>query len=364
MGQKKMYFIKSGYDLSVSTPRVKLLFADDYLTVHPGDFWSDIKTTGLDNEGYVEFLNGKKPLKLIRRYVNASTSNNDIVLDFFGGSGTTAQAVIQNNLENKLRNMYIICEMGDYFDLKTKVRVIKTYCVEKVSGFFKYLRLESYEDTLNNLVLTERKSVPTAMQKDYLLNYFLSLETQDSPSLLNIPVFTDPTAYQLKVKKTGSESSTLKIIDLIETFNYLIGLSVQHIANPMIFSADFTRETDPDLPTDTNTRLIAKIKANDTGEYWFRLIEGYTIPNPAQPDHKEAVLIVWRKLTDDAEKDNAVLQTYLMDKLKISPREKTYAIIYVNGSHTLPNPVVDGEQTKVRLIEETFHRAMWSGEDA
>lgn len=27
----------------------------------------------------------------------------------------------------------------------------------------------------------------------------------------------------------------------------------------------------------------------------------------------------------------------------------------------LPNPVVEGEQTRVRLIEEAFHTAMWAG---
>jgi adenine-specific DNA-methyltransferase len=50
--------------------------------------------------------------------------------------------------------------------------------------------------------------------------------------------------------------------------------------------------------------------------------------------------------------------------MQISPRDKTYDVIYVNGSHTLPNPVVEGEQTKVRLIEEAFHTAMWSEEAA
>lgn len=318
-----------------------------------------------------------KSLYTVRDCLHASLNGdiNTTIIDYFAGSGTTGHAVINLNREDNGKRKYILVEMGAYFDTVTKPRIQKVIYSkdwkdgkpvsrEGISQCFKVLRLESYEDTLNNLVLNERHHVPAGMQKDYLLNYFLSLETQDSPSLLNKAVFTDPTAYQLNIKKTGSESTTLKNIDLIETFNYLIGLSVQHYAKPMIFSADFTRETDPDLPTDTNTRMVAKIKANDQGEYWFRLIEGYTIPNPNQPDYKESVLIVWRKLTDDAEKDNAVLQTYLMDKLKISPREKTYNVIYVNGSHTLPNPVVDGEQTKVRLIEEAFHRAMWSGEEA
>lgn len=349
-------------------------------TTHPNSVITDITTKKGSSElsnlfNQTDLFDFPKPTSLVNYFFKPITTINDIVLDYFAGSGTTGHAVINLNREDNGKRKYILVEMGAHFDTVTKPRIQKVIYSkdwkdgkpvsrEGISQCFKYLRLESYEDTLNNLVLNERHHVPTGMQKDYLLNYFLSLETQDSPSLLNKPVFTDPTAYQLKIKKTGSESTTLKNIDLIETFNYLIGLSVQHYAKPMVFSADFTRETDPDLPTDTNTRLVAKIKANDQGEYWFRLIEGYTIPNPNQPDYKESVLIVWRKLTDDAEKDNAVLQTYLMDKLKISPREKTYNVIYVNGSHTLPNPVVDGEQTKVRLIEEAFHRAMWSGEDA
>lgn len=47
-----------------SKPRVQLIFADDNLTVHPGDLWVDIKTTGLDGEGDVSFKNGKNPSPL------------------------------------------------------------------------------------------------------------------------------------------------------------------------------------------------------------------------------------------------------------------------------------------------------------
>lgn len=57
--EDKMYFIKSDYDDSIGKPRIKVLFADDYLTYNPCDFWQDIKTTGLDNEGNVPFKNGK-----------------------------------------------------------------------------------------------------------------------------------------------------------------------------------------------------------------------------------------------------------------------------------------------------------------
>ena len=110
--------------------------------------------------------------------------------------------------------------------------------------------------------------------------------------------------------------------------------------------------------------MCKRIKPVESGPYWFRLVEGYTLKVPGDDSSRQKSLVVWRKLTDDAEKDNAVLQHFLMEKLAISPREHTYAVIYVNGSHTLPNPVVEGEQTKVRLIEEAFHAAMWANEGA
>ena len=62
--KNKVYLIKNGYSFQASQPRIKILFADQHLTNNPCDLWQDIKTTGLENEGYVSFLNGKKPLKL------------------------------------------------------------------------------------------------------------------------------------------------------------------------------------------------------------------------------------------------------------------------------------------------------------
>ncbi len=321
-----------------------------------------------------------KPSKLLTLLLMASRHESGYWLDYFAGSGTTGHAVINLNREDNGKRKYILVEQNNYFDTVLKPRIQKVIYSkdwkdgkpvsrEGLSHCFKTLRLESYEDTLNNLVLKADSSRDTALannadlQRDYLLNYFLDVETQASQSLLNIADFRDPTAYQMNIKKPGSDEQTLQAIDLIETFNWLIGLWVQNMAAPHRFSAEFEREHDADLPTDQNTRLLCKrLKADDNGDYWFRLIEGYTLKVPGDATSKVATLIIWRKQTDDAEKDNAVLQKFLLEKLQISPREHTYGVIYINGSHTLPNPVVEGEQTKVRLIEEAFHNAMWAGE--
>lgn len=117
--QKKLYLIKSAFNHETRLPRCKLLFADLYLEVHSGDFWSDIKTTGLDNEGAVDFKNGKKPERLIKRIIGMATNPNDLVLDSFLGSGTTAAVA------HKMGRRYIGIEMGEHAKTHCAVRLNK-----------------------------------------------------------------------------------------------------------------------------------------------------------------------------------------------------------------------------------------------
>ena len=104
--QRKLYLIKADYNPASAQPRMRILFADDYLSVHPGDFWSDIKTTGLGDEGGVDFLNGKKPEALLKRIIGMATDPGDWVLDAFGGSGTTGAVA------HKMGRRWLLIENG------------------------------------------------------------------------------------------------------------------------------------------------------------------------------------------------------------------------------------------------------------
>lgn len=321
-----------------------------------------------------------KPSKLLTLLLASSRHKDGYWLDYFAGSGTTGHAVIDLNKGDNSKRKYILIEMGAYFDDVLRSRICKNVYSENwtdgkplgvrgISHLIKYVRLESYEDALNNLIMSDDVARDRALyaspelRSSYMMNYWLDVETQGSPSLLNVQAFADPTNYVMKIKKPGSDALALQRIDLIETFNWLIGLWVEHLAAPQTFNAEFEREIDKDLPKDQNTRLVCKrLKQDDQGPYWFRLVEGYTLKVPGDNSSRQKTLVVWRKLTDNPEQDNAALQKFLLEKLQISPRENTYAVIYVNGSHTLPNPLVEAEQTKVRLIEEAFHAAMWSQE--
>lgn len=312
-----------------------------------------------------------------------SDLDGSLILDFFGGSGTTGHAVINLNKQDDLCRRFILVEMGNHFDTVLKPRILKvTYSSDwkngkptsrdtGISHCFKYIRLESYEDTLNNLEFDDNPDRSRAIEsnpslkEDFMLHYLLNVETRGSQSLLNIDAFTDPTAYILKVKKPGSDEQVEKQIDLIETFNYLIGLRLENMAAPQTFTASFTRKEDPELPEDQNTKLVVngKIQLDADGKWWFRKVEGWVPADRMNPNNgiKERVLIVWRKLTGKLEEDNLMLDEWF-EKYRISTRDFEYDTIYVNGSNNLPNLRKDDENWKVRLIEEEFHKRMWDVE--
>jgi len=354
----------------------RLLFYKDRLveidgkivTAEPlSDIWDDILPNDLHNEGGVSLKKGKKPEKLLNRIYDICCDSNDVVFDFFLGSGTTAATAIKRGLK------FIGAEQSEYFDSKALVRIklinkTRKKHEEERSLTVKYIRLESYEDTLNNLRLDEnpvrKKAVAAnpALKEDYMLHYLLEVETRGSQSLLNIDAFADPTAYTLEVKKPGTDEYVTRAVDLIETFNYLIGLRVIHYAAPQTFTAQFKRVEDPEVPEDQKTRLVVdgKIRQDADGPWWFRKVEGWVPKDPANLNNgqREKVLIVWRKLTGDLEKDNLMLDEWFQ-RNRISTRDFEFDTVYVNGSNNLPNMKLDDENWKVRLIEEAFMKRMW-----
>lgn len=322
-----------------------------------------------------------KDVDLTAKLLKAVDTEGQVVLDYFGGSGTTIHAIIDlERLGQKRR--YEVIEMGDHFDRVLLPRIKKAiYSADwkegkpisrkGVSHAFRYVRLESYEDCLNNLTVNAigndvASACDAAMQHNYLLRYMLDVETRGSQSLLNVAEFRDPTAYQLEIKKPGSDERVKRNVDLVETFNWLIGLHVDKLHAGRRFSATFVRKSDPLLPEDANTRLqVETMTEADDGAWWFRPVEGYVGTVPGDDRHRQSVLVLWRSLTDDSEQDAAVLEAFLSKQMKFDPKrreDKTlYDVIYINGTHNLPSL---GKYGEVRLLEEEFHRRMWSGEDA
>ena len=100
------------------------------------------------------------------------------------------------------------------------------------------------------------------------------------------------------------------------------------------------------------------MKEDTSGEYHFRKIEGRVCATPGDKTNMESTLVIWRKMTDDIEADNLMLDEWFK-KYRLSTQDSEFDVIYVNGSNNLSNLRHDSETWKVRLIEESFHQKMW-----
>ncbi len=93
-----------------------LRFTDEYISEYKksvviGDLWEgfDADMKNVTKEGDCEFSNGKKPVRLIKQLLKWYNVKNANVLDFFAGSGTTAQAVLELNEVDNGNRRFILC---------------------------------------------------------------------------------------------------------------------------------------------------------------------------------------------------------------------------------------------------------------
>ena len=93
--------------------------------------WDDVLSNNLHNEGGVQFPKGKKPEALIKRCIELSTEQGDIVLDSFLGSGTTVAVA------HKMSRRYIGIEMGTQAYTHCKHRLDSAINNEDNSGITK-----------------------------------------------------------------------------------------------------------------------------------------------------------------------------------------------------------------------------------
>ncbi|MCY2927491.1 MAG: DNA methyltransferase, partial [Planctomycetota bacterium] len=214
--------------------------------------WWDAKEYASANYGAAELkaLFGEKgfdfakSLSLVRDCVVASGGRleHSLIVDFFAGSGTTGHAVVNLNREDGGQRKFILVEMAHYFDTVLLLRIKKVAFTpewkdgkpkrmataeeaERGLRIIKVIRLESYEDALNNIAFDDAAGQMALHFEDYHLRYMLKWETRKSETLLNVEKLTSPFSYQLHLHRDG-ETCT-QMVDLPETFNYLIGLNVQ-----------------------------------------------------------------------------------------------------------------------------------------
>ena len=266
-----------------------------------------------------------KSLYTVEDSLYVTSRPSDLILDFFAGSGTTAHAVIDMSRNEESVRKYIICDVANYFDPVIRTRTERAIYSQDwnngkpvsrngISQCFKYIRLEQYEDTLNNLEMNDGFGKPD--NESYVLRYMLDTETRDS--LINTKDFVRPFDYTIKTTRDNELVDTP--VDLVDTFNYLIGLHVDSI-------------------------------------HWHKddnicVVEGTT------HIEKEHALVIWRN--QDVIKNDDLNDFFR--KQDYSTLDREFDVIYVNGDNTLPNLKSDEEHWKVRLIEQELMKRMFEEE--
>ena len=110
----------------------EMLFLADRLKEFVCDLWSDISTINLHREtaGAPLFGSGQKPLALVQRLTTlAGVGPDDLVMDFFAGSGTTGHAVMAQNAADGGNRRYILVQLPEPLDPANKEqKVAAEFC--------------------------------------------------------------------------------------------------------------------------------------------------------------------------------------------------------------------------------------------
>ncbi len=105
-GPKKTEATKGKYYQEVPTEKMSAEYQGDSIAI--ANFYDMAANFGnCRGEGNAEMRSGKKPEELLKTLIKMTTTDGDIVLDFFGGSGTTAAVA------HKMNRQYITCEQID-----------------------------------------------------------------------------------------------------------------------------------------------------------------------------------------------------------------------------------------------------------
>lgn len=218
--------------LSDITERVdnKVMYSSSLTTL-----WTDIQYNNLASEGQIDFPNGKKPELLIKRILELTTKENDIVLDFFVGSGTTASVAM------KLNRRFIGIEQMDYIE-DLAVRRLQNVINGEQKGISKsvdwhgggsFIYVKLYEDSLQFV-----QKLQVAKNKDDLWEIFESMKVVSN------------FRFQVKLEKLNKN-----VVPEDIPFEILQNLMISAVKTSALY-VNASESEDPNIPMDNSDRLF------------------------------------------------------------------------------------------------------------
>lgn len=99
----------------------------------------------LDKLNMVELFSTAKPVGLIKYLVKIATKDDDVILDYFAGSGTTAQAVIEANNDDGYNRKFVLCQKDESINIAKENHKLAELNINKIHDITK-LRLEKLKE--------------------------------------------------------------------------------------------------------------------------------------------------------------------------------------------------------------------------
>ena len=200
-----------------------------------------------------------KPLDLIKDIIKISTNNKDIILDFFAGSGTTAHAVMAQNLADNGNRKFILVQLDEKIDEK-KSKTAFEFCKNELKS-----EIPNISDITIERVKRAKKALNSQME-------FSVYEMTDEPdidvqeNLFGVRLEKNPLDLVTNMLlKSGNEISGKNIECVIENRLYKVGNDY--------FVLDLLQKDDKELfkvlDKDRNGNVYADIYINCDIEVWL-----------------------------------------------------------------------------------------------
>ena len=182
----------------------------------------------------------QKPEQLLKRIISLTTKHNDLVLDFFMGSGTTIASA------HKLQRRWVGIEMGNYFESDILFRMKQVLAgigrnepcgISKEvnwngGGFFKYYELEQYEDALSKCKYADSDVLDLQVGASPYQEYVFMRDEK----------MTEAITIDYKNNKVKVDLSALyPDIDIAETLSNLKGKNIKKITDNEVEFEDGTK---------------------------------------------------------------------------------------------------------------------------
>lgn len=180
---------------------------------YPSNNWSDIEGNKKATREVNELFDGKKvfdhpkPVSLLEKIIQISTSksNNDIVLDFFAGSGTTAHAVIASNHGDGGNRRYILIQIPEGLSEDNKAQAVA----------FKFCKDHDLEPTVASISMERiRRVIKKMPSNEQERNGFrhLKIDTSNMADIYYSPDSLRPVDVDMFVENIKPDRSPMDLL--------------------------------------------------------------------------------------------------------------------------------------------------------